>query len=143
MKVYPIQKCICYADFCSPCQRCSFSVPLSLYCDMPWHKMSSLSAKDVIHISKFNGVNFAFWKVDYLNDNARAIRKWDDKDSIVRLTLLSTLEPQIAMTLQHCETGADMWNRLVIQYEKAAIESKSIQFNKFGHYEYVVLMGTL
>ncbi len=125
-------------------------------------KMPSLSAKDVSHISKFNGVNFAFWKlnirtvlqrhrlygiangeilrpeVNYLNDNARAIRKWDDKDSIVRLALLSTLEPQIAMTLQHCETGADMWNRLVIQYEQAAIESKSILFNKFGHYEYVV-----
>jgi hypothetical protein len=124
--------------------------------------MPLFSAKDVSHISKFNGVNFAFWNLNIFNvferhrlygiangdipyplinienDNAREIRSWSDKDSIVRLILLSTLETQIAMTFQHCETGAERWTRLVIQYEQAAIESKSILFNKFGHYEYVV-----
>ncbi len=129
--------------------------------------MPSLSAKDVSHIGKFGGANFAFWKLNIrtvferhrlygiatgeipcpLADipdvitgevvNARDIERWKDKDAIIRLTLLSTLEVQIAMTLQHCATGAEMWTRLVIQYEQAAIESKSILFNKFGHYEYV------
>ncbi len=129
--------------------------------------MPSLSAREVSHIGKFNGANFAFWKLNIRTvferhrlygiatgevpctqpdipnvitgeiENEREIEKWKDKDAIIRLTLLSTLEVQIAMTLQHCATGAAMWTRLVIQYEQAAIESKSILFNKFGQYEYV------
>ena len=129
--------------------------------------MPSLSARDVSHIGKFDGAHFSFWKLNIRTvlerhrlygiangeipcpvanipnvitgvvRNARAISKWKDKDSIIRLTLLSTLETQIAMTLQHCTTGAEMWTRLVIQYEQAAIESKSILFSKFGQYEYV------
>jgi hypothetical protein len=54
--------------------------------------------------------------VDIENNNTGAIRS--DRDSIFKITLLSTLKFQIAMNLQHCKTGAKMWTKFVILYEQ-------------------------
>jgi hypothetical protein len=56
--------------------------------------------------------------VDIENNNTGAIRSWSDRDSIFKITLLSTLKFKISMNLQHCKTGAKMWTKFVILYEQ-------------------------
>ena len=123
----------------------------------------SFNPKD-FNITKFDGSNFAFWKFQIWltfeqNDlcdvvqgkekqpdetkssagvvtNSADIKKWKQKDILARSIISATMVETHLRKIMNCTTAAEMWKRLVNQYEQHAAENKHLLQQQFFEYCY-------
>ena len=119
--------------------------------------------RDVSHIAKFNGQNFALWKfgcwllleqhnlvkvvtgedkmpaeiiVDGVITNAAMISEWQAKDILARNYLVATIETQQQRALVNCTTAHEMWTRLSAQHLRNTVENQHVLQQRFFEYQF-------
>ena len=125
--------------------------------------MSNSSFREVSHIAKFNGRNFALWKfgcwllleqhnlVQIVNGdelfpaedinaegeivNEEEMAEWTRRDILARNYLVATIETEQQRSLVNCTNANQMWVRLSAQHLQNAGENQHILQQRFFEYQ--------
>lgn len=69
-------------------------------------------------------------------NNQNAIDAWDLKDAEARISIFCIVEPQLQTLLEGSNTAAEMWERLLLQFARAAQANVNLLLAKFFDYKY-------
>ena len=124
---------------------------------------SGFTAKDVAHIDKLNGIIFQVWEfqtclmlrnhnlIDLVlrtevepnaivasgvTTNQEAITSWKKKDNTAQLLISSTIFSNQQRSLITCTSAAEMWKRVISQFEQSAAENKIFLLQQLLNYQY-------
>lgn len=68
--------------------------------------------------------------------NQNLIDAWTQRDVDARAIIYCNIEPQQQIIVEGCQTAADMWDRLILQYAQAAAINANLVTAKFFDYRY-------
>lgn len=126
--------------------------------------MSGFTSKDVSHIERLKGIiNFQVWKFQIsltlkshelmdlvmgtdvepsptvtagVTTNLAAIKAWRQRDNTAQLYISSSINPDLQNSFITSQSAAQMWQRVVSQFEQTASENKLFLLQQFLNYQY-------